>query len=172
MMYFKNVLIFNFRLLINFIQTESELTWRGYLYAFGLFFTATIQTIFLSQYFTRMFYVGLRIRTALISAIYRKVKSLWWAKSECIMCLPLTFTFSSIANRRSFKEHDVQTPFLTSLDLSKHFQSIIFNRAFNSQIFSPFKNIEGTLRKLNVWFFVLWYLWDWKIFRILFFNIP
>ncbi|XP_018907576.2 multidrug resistance-associated protein 1 isoform X5 [Bemisia tabaci] len=60
------------KLLINFIQTESELTWRGYLYAFGLFFTATIQTIFLSQYFTRMFYVGLRIRTALISAIYRK----------------------------------------------------------------------------------------------------
>ena len=34
--------------------------------------TATLQTLVLSQYFHRMFLVGLRIRTALIAAIYRK----------------------------------------------------------------------------------------------------
>lgn len=34
--------------------------------------TATVQTLILSQYFHRMYLVGLRIRTALISAIYRK----------------------------------------------------------------------------------------------------
>lgn len=34
--------------------------------------TAMIQTLILSQYFNRMFLVGMRIRTALISTIYRK----------------------------------------------------------------------------------------------------
>lgn len=37
-----------------------------------LLLTAVIQTLILSQYFHRMFLVGLRMRTALIAAIYRK----------------------------------------------------------------------------------------------------
>lgn len=36
--------------------------------------TATLQTLILSQYFHRMYLVGMRVRTALTSAIYRKVK--------------------------------------------------------------------------------------------------
>lgn len=51
---------------------ENEEEWKGYFYAVLLFLTATIQTVVLSQYFNRMFLVGMRIRTALISAIYRK----------------------------------------------------------------------------------------------------
>ena len=46
--------------------------WKGYFYAILLFITALLQTIVLSQYFNRMFLVGLRMRTALIAAIYRK----------------------------------------------------------------------------------------------------
>lgn len=46
--------------------------WKGYFYAFLLFLTAVLQTLVLSQYFHRMFVVGLRMRTALIAAIYRK----------------------------------------------------------------------------------------------------
>lgn len=46
--------------------------WKGYFYASMLLLTATVQTLVLSQYFNRMFLVGLRIRTALIAAIYRK----------------------------------------------------------------------------------------------------
>ena len=46
--------------------------WKGYMYAILLFLTAVIQTLILSQYFHRMFVVGLRMRTALIAAIYRK----------------------------------------------------------------------------------------------------
>ncbi|XP_043270601.1 multidrug resistance-associated protein 1 isoform X1 [Venturia canescens] len=57
--------------LIAFIDGPEEM-WKGYLYATLLLLTATIQTIVLSQYFNRMFLVGLRIRTALIAAIYRK----------------------------------------------------------------------------------------------------
>lgn len=37
-----------------------------------MFITVIVQTLILSQYFNRMFLVGMRIRTALISAIYRK----------------------------------------------------------------------------------------------------
>lgn len=61
----------HFRLLINFI-TNKESMWKGYFYAILLFITALLQTIVLSQYFNRMFLVGLRMRTALIAAIYRK----------------------------------------------------------------------------------------------------
>ncbi|XP_015122091.1 multidrug resistance-associated protein 1 isoform X1 [Diachasma alloeum] len=58
-------------LLIEFIK-GSEPNWKGYCYSVLLFLTAVLQTLVLSQYFNRMFIVGLRIRTALIAAIYRK----------------------------------------------------------------------------------------------------
>ncbi|CAH1707315.1 unnamed protein product [Chironomus riparius] len=59
------------RLLIDYVSNDEE-TWKGYLYAGLLFGVASTQTLFLAQYFHRMFLVGLRIRTALISAIFRK----------------------------------------------------------------------------------------------------
>lgn len=68
-------LFINFSLLINFV-TGNEYVWKGYLYAVLLFIIAMIQTIVLSQYFHRMFLVGLRIRTALISSIYKKALKL------------------------------------------------------------------------------------------------
>lgn len=57
--------------LISFVETKDDL-WKGYLYAVLMFATASVQTLILAQYFNRMLFVGLRIRTALISAIYRK----------------------------------------------------------------------------------------------------
>ncbi|XP_032672071.1 multidrug resistance-associated protein 1 isoform X3 [Odontomachus brunneus] len=60
------------KLLIAFIKDREEPMWKGYLYAILLLLTATVQTLVLSQYFHRMFLVGLRIRTALIATIYRK----------------------------------------------------------------------------------------------------
>ncbi|XP_012271250.1 multidrug resistance-associated protein 1 isoform X2 [Orussus abietinus] len=60
-------------LLINFVNNSSkEPIWKGCVYAALLLLTATVQTLILSQYFARMFLVGLRMRTALIAAIYRK----------------------------------------------------------------------------------------------------
>lgn len=61
-----------FSALIKWTTNKNEELWKGYFYAALLFLTATIQTLVLSQYFNRMFLVGMRIRTALISAIYRK----------------------------------------------------------------------------------------------------
>ncbi|XP_037025227.1 multidrug resistance-associated protein 1 isoform X2 [Bradysia coprophila] len=64
------------RLIIQFVDPrpgeEQQEFWKGLLYAFLLFIVASVQTLILAQYFQRMFVVGLRIRTALISAVYRK----------------------------------------------------------------------------------------------------
>lgn len=59
------------RLLIGFVESK-EPVWKGYLYSVGLIACATAQTMLLAHYFTRMYLVGMRIRTALTSAIYRK----------------------------------------------------------------------------------------------------
>uniref|UniRef100_A0A1Q3FWR2 ABC-type glutathione-S-conjugate transporter n=2 Tax=Culex tarsalis TaxID=7177 RepID=A0A1Q3FWR2_CULTA len=59
------------RLIINFVAGDEPM-WKGIFYALLLFAVAGTQTLLLAQYFNRMFFVGLRIRTALISSIYRK----------------------------------------------------------------------------------------------------
>ncbi|XP_061394478.1 multidrug resistance-associated protein 1 isoform X2 [Musca vetustissima] len=53
-------------------EDQQQPEWKGIFYAVLLFLLAAVQTIILGQYFHRMFIVGLRIRTALINAIYRK----------------------------------------------------------------------------------------------------
>ncbi|XP_058980635.1 multidrug resistance-associated protein 1 isoform X13 [Musca domestica] len=63
------------RWIIGFVEDyedEKQPQWKGIFYAVLLFLLAAVQTIILGQYFHRMFIVGLRIRTALINAIYRK----------------------------------------------------------------------------------------------------
>ncbi|XP_032311192.1 multidrug resistance-associated protein 1 isoform X5 [Drosophila ananassae] len=62
-------------LIISFVEDqdkEKQPEWKGILYSVLLFVLAAAQTFILGQYFHRMFIVGLRIRTALINAIYRK----------------------------------------------------------------------------------------------------
>ncbi|XP_039950445.1 multidrug resistance-associated protein 1 isoform X2 [Bactrocera tryoni] len=65
-------------LIIGFVEdyadenVEKQPEWKGIFYSVLLFITAAAQTFILGQYFHRMFVVGLRIRTALINAIYRK----------------------------------------------------------------------------------------------------
>uniref|UniRef100_A0A336MEP5 ABC-type glutathione-S-conjugate transporter n=1 Tax=Culicoides sonorensis TaxID=179676 RepID=A0A336MEP5_CULSO len=58
-------------LIIEFVASDEPL-WKGMIYAVSLFLVAAVQTLILGQYFNRMTFVGLRIRTALIAAIYRK----------------------------------------------------------------------------------------------------
>lgn len=55
---------------------RSQPLWKGIVFALLLFLVASIQTILLGQYFHRMFEIGLRIRTSLINAIYRKALAL------------------------------------------------------------------------------------------------
>ncbi|XP_063232793.1 LOW QUALITY PROTEIN: multidrug resistance-associated protein 1-like [Bacillus rossius redtenbacheri] len=59
------------RLLIQFVEVENYL-WKGCLYAVLLLLSTTLETFFLTHHFQKMYVIGLRIRTALISLIYRK----------------------------------------------------------------------------------------------------
>ena len=54
------------------LGTDSEPTWKGYFYAITLLCSTMTNTVMLSQYFERMFTIGMNLRTTLISAIYRK----------------------------------------------------------------------------------------------------
>lgn len=58
-------------LLINFTMGNEPL-WKGILYAVTIFVTLLVQSVILSVYFHHMYITGMRVRTALISAIYRK----------------------------------------------------------------------------------------------------
>ncbi len=49
-----------------------EPAWKGYFYAGILIVTAVVQTLFGVQHNKRMLLVGMRVRTVLSSAVYRK----------------------------------------------------------------------------------------------------
>ena len=58
-------------MLISFVSSDEE-TWKGYFYAALLVGVNLLNTILNSQYFYKMGLVGLQIRSALTSALYRK----------------------------------------------------------------------------------------------------
>ena len=62
-----------YRLMIQFTQNETQPDWHGYFYTVLFFLTALVQSLFLHQYFHRAFIIGMRIRTAVIAAVYNKV---------------------------------------------------------------------------------------------------
>lgn len=58
-----------------FLLTSRDMGMLSYVHYFfivGMFFTAVIQTMVLHQYFHRCFTTGMRLRAALVTAIYRK----------------------------------------------------------------------------------------------------
>ncbi|KAG8247448.1 Canalicular multispecific organic anion transporter 1 [Homalodisca vitripennis] len=58
-------------LVISFVSSDESL-WKGCMYAALMFITSIVQMFLLNRYFLTMNFVGIRITTALISAIYRK----------------------------------------------------------------------------------------------------
>lgn len=52
--------------------SSTEPVWKGYFYAGVLIVTAIIQTIFGVQHNKRMLLVGMRVRSVLSGAVYRK----------------------------------------------------------------------------------------------------
>uniref|UniRef100_UPI00398E8F75 ATP-binding cassette sub-family C member 3-like isoform X2 n=1 Tax=Pristiophorus japonicus TaxID=55135 RepID=UPI00398E8F75 len=59
-------------MLISFIEDPGAKTWWGYGIAFLMFFSAALQTLILHQHFQYCFVTGMRLRTAIVGAIYRK----------------------------------------------------------------------------------------------------
>ncbi|XP_059510179.1 multidrug resistance-associated protein 1 isoform X2 [Stegostoma tigrinum] len=60
------------KLLLQFINNDKAPGWHGYFYVVLLFLCAFIQTLFLHQYFQICFVTGMRLKTAIIGAVYRK----------------------------------------------------------------------------------------------------
>ncbi|KAI5627349.1 canalicular multispecific organic anion transporter 2 isoform X3 [Silurus asotus] len=60
------------RLLIKFAKKKDVPSWWGFALAFCMFGCALLQTLILHQHFQYCFVTGMRLRTAIIGAIYRK----------------------------------------------------------------------------------------------------
>ncbi|XP_028278726.1 ATP-binding cassette sub-family C member 2 isoform X2 [Parambassis ranga] len=60
------------KLMISFTQDKSRHAWEGYLYAVLLLVVALLQSLFLQQYFQRCFVLGMKVRTAIMAAVYKK----------------------------------------------------------------------------------------------------
>ncbi|CAG0920359.1 unnamed protein product [Notodromas monacha] len=61
--------------LIKFVESGEE-QWKGFFYTGIMVVAACLQSLVLGQYFHRMFIVGMRVRTAVVSAVYRKALKL------------------------------------------------------------------------------------------------
>lgn len=59
------------QLLIDYVKS-SEPLWIGVLYAILTMLNGTLQSVILGSYFHHMFIIGMRVRTALVTAIYKK----------------------------------------------------------------------------------------------------
>ncbi|MEQ2169338.1 hypothetical protein GOODEAATRI_024182, partial [Goodea atripinnis] len=91
------------KLMISFIQDKSSYAWEGYLYAVLLLVVALLQSLFLQQYFQRCFVLGMKVRTALMAAVYKKVSLATFAvfvgvSSDNILTPEKAFTSISLFN--------------------------------------------------------------------------
>ena len=70
------------KLLIRHVASSDPL-WKGAGFCFVLVFASSLQTVLMSQYFYKMYLIGLKIKSSLIMAVYRKALRLSsGAKSE------------------------------------------------------------------------------------------
>ncbi|KAL4659053.1 multidrug resistance-associated protein 1-like isoform X1 [Arapaima gigas] len=60
------------KLLIRFVKDSSAPAWQGYFYTALLFACACLQTLILQKYFHVCFVTGMRVRTGVAGAVYRK----------------------------------------------------------------------------------------------------
>ncbi|XP_054880485.1 multidrug resistance-associated protein 1 isoform X2 [Poeciliopsis prolifica] len=60
------------RLLIHFVNDSRAPSWQGYFYTALLFICTCVQSLILQRYFHVCFVSGMRLRTAIIGAVYRK----------------------------------------------------------------------------------------------------
>ena len=60
--------------MINFTQDKSEPDWHGYIYAVLLFIVELLKLLFLNQSTHCFNTIGMRVRAAIIAAVYNKVQ--------------------------------------------------------------------------------------------------
>ncbi len=62
-------------LLVSYMENQKEATWHGYAYAAGLFCSTLLSAMFTTHFYYHVGVVGLKIRAALITTVYRKALS-------------------------------------------------------------------------------------------------
>uniref|UniRef100_A0A667YEZ6 ATP-binding cassette, sub-family C (CFTR/MRP), member 2 n=1 Tax=Myripristis murdjan TaxID=586833 RepID=A0A667YEZ6_9TELE len=60
------------KMMVSFADDKSIYTWKGYIYALLLLVVAILQSLCLQQYFQRCFVLGMKVRTAIMAAVYKK----------------------------------------------------------------------------------------------------
>ncbi|XP_030234304.1 ATP-binding cassette sub-family C member 2 [Gadus morhua] len=60
------------KLMISFTKNEEAPDWHGYMYSVLLVLVAVLQSVFLQQYFQRCFVLGMKVRTSIMAAVYKK----------------------------------------------------------------------------------------------------
>lgn len=62
-----------FSLLLDFVSDDTQPRWNGYFYAVLMFVVTLTQSLLIHQHWDIVFRVGMRIRSSVIAAVYRKV---------------------------------------------------------------------------------------------------
>ncbi|KFV53756.1 Multidrug resistance-associated protein 1, partial [Gavia stellata] len=60
-------------LFLEFIEDQEAPSWHGYFYAFTMFLSACLQTLFEQRYMYMCLVLGLRLKTAVTGLVYRKI---------------------------------------------------------------------------------------------------
>ena len=61
------------RLLIGFVESNDPLTWKGVVLAFALLLSCVFSALFIHMYLYFAWISGMRVRTIVNAAVYRKV---------------------------------------------------------------------------------------------------
>ena len=64
--------------IIAFVSDKNQPAWHGYFYAVLMVCVNMLMSAVLNQYFLVMMTLGMRVRTTLIAAVYRKVRMQLW----------------------------------------------------------------------------------------------
>lgn len=73
-------------LLLGFMNETDAPLWKGYFYASLMFLLSCMQSLFNHQYMYACFTVGMRVKTAVMGLVYRKVR-LHSSALRCICAL-------------------------------------------------------------------------------------
>lgn len=113
-------------LLIDFVQSDDP-QWKGYFYTILICLVTFVNTILNSQCFYQEYLVGLRVKTALISAIYRKsVKLSNIGKSEMTSDFVLQSHHFRYHNNNTFFPTVGETTNLMSIDTQKFMDLMLY----------------------------------------------
>jgi len=61
--------------MIGYTEDQNIPEWQGYFFAAAMYIVAVIKAIMLQAYFHKSTVVGMRLRTSIVSVIYRKVST-------------------------------------------------------------------------------------------------